>query len=63
MGSLLAERRQAITMPRVRALLVPRLAETFGTDRYHLLTGHPLLRTTMHNPNKTEHPRPRYRAS
>lgn len=62
MGSLLAERRQAITMPRVRALLVPRLADTFGTDRCHLLTGHPLLRAA-HNPNKTEHSRPRYRVS
>jgi lipoyl(octanoyl) transferase len=46
MGCLLAERRQAVTIPRVRASLVANLASAFGTDRYHLFTGHPLLAST-----------------
>jgi lipoyl(octanoyl) transferase len=44
MGSLFAERRQAVTMSNVRATLIPRLAAAWGTDRYHLVTGHPLLK-------------------
>jgi hypothetical protein len=32
-------------MTGVRAALVRRLADSFGCDRYHLYTGHPLLRT------------------
>jgi lipoyl(octanoyl) transferase len=42
-SSLAAERRQRITMPAVRAAVVPRLAGAFGCERYHLYTGHPLL--------------------
>jgi lipoyl(octanoyl) transferase len=42
---LVAERRGPAKMPAVRAALVARLAECFGCDRYHLYTGHPLLRT------------------
>ena len=51
MGSLLAERRQAISAARLRATLVPNMAASFGTERYHLITGHPLLaqlRRAMH---------------
>jgi lipoyl(octanoyl) transferase len=46
MGSLFAERRQAMTIPKVRATLIPHLAAAFGTERYHLVTGHPLLKRT-----------------
>ena len=45
MSCLTAERRGAAKMPAIRAALVERLAECFGCDRYHLYTGHPLLRT------------------
>jgi lipoyl(octanoyl) transferase len=41
---LVAERRGPVRMTAVRAALVRRLAECFGCDRYHLYTGHPLLR-------------------
>jgi lipoyl(octanoyl) transferase len=41
---LLAERRLAVRMSGVRAALVPRLAESFSCSRYHIHTGHPLLR-------------------
>jgi hypothetical protein len=34
-------------MTTVRSTLVGRLAEAFGCDRYHLYTGHPLLRETQ----------------
>jgi lipoyl(octanoyl) transferase len=44
MSCLVAERRGPGKMPAVRAALVERLAECFGCDRYHLYTGHPLLR-------------------
>jgi lipoyl(octanoyl) transferase len=58
MGSLFAERRQAVSLAKVRAALIPNLAASFGTHRYHLVTGHPLL---------TQIPRPlresTYRAS
>jgi lipoyl(octanoyl) transferase len=43
---LMAERRGPVRMTAVRAALVRRLAENFGCDRYHLYTGHPLLRRT-----------------
>jgi lipoyl(octanoyl) transferase len=43
MGCLFAERRQALSVPKVRATLMPNLAEAFGTERYHLVTGHPWL--------------------
>jgi len=44
MSSLVAERCGPVRMTAVRAALVRRLAEAFGSDRYHLYTGHPLLR-------------------
>ncbi|MCY2989254.1 MAG: hypothetical protein NTY19_15475 [Planctomycetota bacterium] len=43
MGCLLAERRTAVRMATVRAAFVECLAAAFGSDRYHLHTGHPLL--------------------
>jgi lipoyl(octanoyl) transferase len=46
MSCLVAERRGPVRMTAVRAALVGRLAECFGCDRYHLYTGHPLLRDT-----------------
>lgn len=47
MSSLVAERCGPVRMTGVRAALVRRLAECFGCDRYHLYTGHPLLRTGL----------------
>ncbi len=44
MSCLAAERHGRVKMTAVRATLVRRLAEAFGCDRYHLYTGHPLLR-------------------
>lgn len=44
MSSMVAERRGPVRMTTVRATLVRRLTEAFGCDRYHLFTGHPLLR-------------------
>ena len=44
MSCLLAERRGAARMSTVRAGLVRHLTEAFGCTRYHLYTGHPLLR-------------------
>jgi lipoyl(octanoyl) transferase len=44
MSSLVAERCGPVRMTGVRASLVRRLAERFGCDRYHLHTGHPMLR-------------------
>lgn len=44
MSCLVAERRGRVTMTTVRAALVRHLAEAFGCTRYHLYTGHPLLR-------------------
>jgi lipoyl(octanoyl) transferase len=44
MSSLVAERCGPVRMPSVRSALVSRLAECFGCDRYHLYTGHPMLR-------------------
>ncbi len=41
MGSLSAERQRAVTMPSVRAAVVPALAEALGRSRYYLHTGHP----------------------
>ncbi len=43
MGSLAAERRQALSMAKVRAALIPNLAVSLGAVHYHLLTGHPFL--------------------
>jgi lipoyl(octanoyl) transferase len=44
MSCLVAERRGPVRMTAVRAELVRHLAAAFGCDRYHLYTGHPLLR-------------------
>lgn len=44
MSSMAAERRGPVRMTAVRATLVRHLTEAFGCDRYHLFTGHPLLR-------------------
>ncbi len=41
---LMAERRQPARMTTLRAALIRHLADSFGCDRYHLHTGHPLLR-------------------
>ena len=43
-GSVAAERCGAVRMATVRAVLVRRLTEAFGCDRYHLYTGHPWLK-------------------
>lgn len=45
MSSLLAERGRPPRMTSLRADLVPRLASAFGCARYHLHTGHPLLKS------------------
>jgi len=47
MSSLVAERCGPVRMTGVRSALVCRLAERFGCDRYHLYTGHPLLRVAL----------------
>ena len=44
MSCLVAERHGRVTMTTVRATLVRHLAEAFGCTRYHLYTGHPLMR-------------------
>jgi len=44
--SLAAERGQAVSMPGVRESLIRRLAARLDYERYHLYTGHPLLRRT-----------------
>ncbi len=44
MSCLVAERCGPVRMAGVRSALVCRLAERFNCDRYHLYTGHPLLR-------------------
>lgn len=44
--SLATERGQTIGMPAVRESLIRRLAARLDYDRYHLYTGHPLLRRT-----------------
>lgn len=44
MGCVVAERRRPVKMTAVRAALVEQLADSFGCQRYHLHTGHPLLR-------------------
>ena len=46
MSCLVAERRGRVAMTTVRATLVRHLAEAFGCTRYHLYTGHPLMRHT-----------------
>jgi lipoyl(octanoyl) transferase len=49
MGSIAAERRGPVRMTTVRATLVKHLTEAFGCDRYHLFTGHPLLKELPRN--------------
>jgi lipoyl(octanoyl) transferase len=44
MSCLLAERRLAVRMTSFRAALVPSLATAFSCSRYHVCSGHPLLR-------------------
>ncbi len=44
MSCLVAERQRPVKMTDVRAELVRHLTDAFGCDRYHLYTGHPLLR-------------------
>ncbi len=44
--SLAAERGQTVSMPGVRESLIRRLAARLDYERYHLYTGHPLLRRT-----------------
>ncbi len=44
MSCLAAERRGPVRMAAVRGALLPRLTEALGCDRYHLFTGHPMLR-------------------
>jgi lipoyl(octanoyl) transferase len=44
MSCLVAERCGPVRMTGVRSALVGRLAERFNCDRYHLYTGHPMLR-------------------
>jgi lipoyl(octanoyl) transferase len=51
MSCLLAERGRAVTMTRVRSLLISSLATAFECDRYHLHTGHPLL-TSLTRPHR-----------
>jgi len=46
MSCLAAERRGHVKMGTVRSTLVPHLAQTLGCARYHLHSGHPLLRHT-----------------
>ncbi len=58
MGCLSAERRQSMLVPRVRATLIPRFAAALGTERYHLITGHPLLMETRRARRESQ-----YRAS
>lgn len=46
-SSLVAERQRPVKMTSVRAELIPHLADAFGCDRYHLYTGHPMLRRAL----------------
>jgi len=45
-SSLAAERLRAIAMPSARGSLIRHLAAQLGYARYHIYTGHPLLRRT-----------------
>jgi hypothetical protein len=47
MSSLLVERQQPVRMTTVRESLVRHLSTTFGCERYHIYTGHPLLVRTL----------------
>jgi lipoyl(octanoyl) transferase len=50
MSCLVAERRGPVRMTGVRSAMVCRLAERFNCDRYHLYTGHPMLRRVYGKP-------------
>lgn len=54
-GCLVAERRGPVRMPTVRSALIAHLAEALGCDRYHLHTGHPLLRR-LPRPGRADEP-------
>ena len=45
MGCLVAERQGTVRMTGVRAAVIRTLATAFGSERYHLYTGHPWLPT------------------
>ena len=47
MGSIAAERCGVVRMATVRAVLMQRLTEAFGCDRFHLYTGHPWLKSQI----------------
>ncbi len=47
MSSLAVERKQPVKMSLVRSILVSRLAAAFGCERFHLYSGHPLVRETQ----------------
>jgi lipoyl(octanoyl) transferase len=53
MSCLSAERGQPVRMATVRAELVRQIASAFGCNRYHLYTGHPLLRRMVSDPAPT----------
>jgi lipoyl(octanoyl) transferase len=42
-SSLMIERQSPVKMTSVRAAVIARLAESFGTPRHHVYSGHPLL--------------------
>jgi lipoyl(octanoyl) transferase len=44
MSCLVAERQRPVKMTSVRAEVIRELTEALGCDRYHMYTGHPLLR-------------------
>lgn len=51
--SLSVERRRGVRMPAVREAVVRHLASTFGPDRYHIYSRHPLLvRKTISAPSE-----------
>lgn len=54
MSSLVAERCGPVRMTSVRAALIRHVSERFGCDRYHMYTGHPMLRrvVTANKPGK-----------
>ena len=51
-GSLAQERQGHVPMQTVRSAVVRHLSEAFSCDRYHLHTGHPLLRVGSSLPNR-----------
>jgi len=43
MGSLVAEHGRGVKMPKVRESVVRQLCQALGSQRYHVISGHPLL--------------------